>query len=115
MKNRRNYWHDYDYKFSCVIQVVARSELPYREFVISSHIAFSHKRITYKKNTLSLIGIAMSVVLLLFFRSPAEKHLAVPHGEFDRNITTVYACAACHPPSLQDPLKGPPPKEDCLR
>jgi len=62
-----------------------------------------------------LIGFDMSVVPLLFVRFPAEKHLVVPRGKFDRNVTTNSACAACHPPSLRDPLKGPPPKEDCLR
>jgi len=59
-----------------MIRVAARSGLPNYGFVSGSRIDFSYKRIAYKKNSLSLIGFAPAVVLLLFFRSPTKKLLS---------------------------------------
>jgi len=102
MQDRRNYWDDYEHKFSCVSRVAARSGLPNNGFVTGSLIDFSYKRIAYKKNTLNLIGFAPALVLLLSFHSPAKKLLSC----LMMNFTGIWPqFLLCRMPSSQ--LAGP--------
>ncbi|HUI67338.1 MAG TPA: hypothetical protein VL087_03930 [Nitrospirota bacterium] len=67
------------------------------------------------KNTLTFIAFALAVLLFLFFLYSSKKAPLIPSDDLHRNVTTNAACAECHSPGKQAPLKrNHPPKEQCL-
>jgi len=68
------------------------------------------------KNTWPLIiAAAVIIVVLIFLSSTGTKAPFIPADATHRAVTTQEACAACHAPGKQAPLKANhPPKEQCL-
>jgi len=67
------------------------------------------------KNTLTFIAFALAVLLTLFFLSSVKKAPLIPSDDQHKAVTTNVACAECHAPGKQVPLKQDhPPKEQCL-
>lgn len=67
------------------------------------------------KNTLTFIAFVLAVLLVLFFLSSSKKAPLIPSDDLHKNVTTNAACAECHAPGKQAPLKqNHPPKEQCL-
>ena len=67
------------------------------------------------KNTLTFSAFVLAVLLVLFFLSSRKKAPLIPPDDLHKNVTTNVACADCHAPGKQAPLKqNHPPKEQCL-
>jgi len=67
------------------------------------------------KNTLMFIAFVLTVLLVLFLLSSRKKAPLIPSDDLHKNVTTNAACAECHTPGKQAPLKqNHPPKEQCL-
>jgi len=62
-----------------------------------------------------IIAAAVIVVVLVLLSSTGKKAPFIPLDNIHNDITTQEACAACHAPDKQAPLKANhPPKEQCL-
>ena len=67
------------------------------------------------KNTFTFVAFALVVLLALFFLSSVRKSPLIPSDDLHKPVTTNAACAECHAPGKQAPLKQEhPPKEQCL-
>jgi hypothetical protein len=68
------------------------------------------------KSTLSLIiAVAVVIIGLSFLSSAGRKAPFIPADNMHLVITTQGACATCHAPGKQSPLKANHPlKEQCL-
>ena len=67
------------------------------------------------KNTLTFVAFALAVLLALFFLSSVRKPPLIPFDDLHKAVTTNAACAECHAPGKQAPLRQEhPPKEQCL-
>lgn len=62
-----------------------------------------------------IVAAAVIIVFLVFLSSRGKKAPLIPADGIHKGATTQEACAACHAPGKQAPLKAAhPPKEQCL-
>jgi hypothetical protein len=79
------------------------------------HLRNQERYKTMKRTRPSIAAAAVIIIGLYILSSAGRKPPFIPHDALHGVITTQEACATCHAPGKQSPLKADhPPKEQCL-